>query len=130
MHDPLFYLFAGLWLCAVLYQRIQSYQAVRAGNPPHSRYPGYPVLAAKVFRCQQENRAKALEIPIVMGAGILVICTISEAVGVFLIVTTFGFGFSRMVDYQFNLMRARRAQDARREMEAIACYYRGEDTDY
>jgi hypothetical protein len=126
--DPAITAYFWLWIGALLLQRFRLSRPV-AGHEQHSNYGGYPVVAAKLFRCGKENRAKLLEIPVVMSVGVLVGLTVSDVLGGFLVLACVGLAVTRMLEYQHNWMRARRMKDAQLEMEALVRFQRG-DTDY
>jgi hypothetical protein len=124
-NSPLMKVYFVAWLVILFKQKITTMKLIRQGFEPHSNYAGCPFLAMRLFRCPQENRAKALEIMMVLGIGALICATGEKALGPYLMFASFGLTFTRAIEFQHNLMRARRAKDAQREMEAYEQFMKG-----
>jgi hypothetical protein len=116
--------FWALWVIALVLQRVRTAWAVVHGRKLHSQYGGHPWLGYLIPFVKSYRAAVAAECAAVFLAGVL-LCSVSEAVGMF---TAIGF-WSLLIVYgverQALLMEARRIRDAEIEMQARVDVYQG-----
>lgn len=127
--DPVMQVFFWLWCMAFVFQVLDTSRRITKGEKIHSQYHGFPVMAMKGFRCQKENVAKMLEIPLVCIVG-AVSTYLSPTLGAFLIGGGMAMAFVRMIDQQMTYKAVEEITDAGIEAEWMNSYVRGERDDF
>ncbi len=107
-----FLVFAGLFLIAQIWRRIETMRLIRRGAIIHSRYPGFPYWALKVPFVKSERVAKELVEPVFCFTLGIVLCPVSVGVGGYLVLCGFGFIVRHCIDDALTRKRIERMQDA------------------
>lgn len=116
----------ALWIVFVLMQlraRLESARMVAKGEVIHTRYNGWPRLAA-IFKRMPEQKIKAgLEPVVVFVAGALLM-SVSQPLGSYLMVAAFSLGFNHGVIESVERAQALEMNDALIEQQAMAERFR------
>ena len=107
-----FLVFAGLFLVAQIWRRIETLRLLRRGAILHSRYPGFPYWAMKVPFVKSERVAKELVEPVFCFTIGLLLCPVSVGVGGYLVLCGIGFIVRHGIDDALSRKRIERMQDA------------------
>lgn len=117
-----FQIYFWLWLIALIGQRIRSFSLRHRGG--HSRYQGYPWLAMYMPNVKTEEQARQAE-PYMCLFGGMVIVTLSEPVGAFILAGVVSFGFCLAYDAIVDMRRMQAMRDIEHEMKYYSERYRG-----
>lgn len=123
--DPVLLMFLGLFLLALILQRLKTFQLYRQGVEWHSQYGGYPFLALKIPLVRSEGTAKAFEPIFCLLIGPC-LCPLSEPLGLFVMLGFFSLLFVRAFETQIMSNRMRAMRDAAIEQRNMAAIFRGE----
>lgn len=125
MEDPASLLFLGIFLFALVIQRLKTFQLYRAGVEWHSYYAGYPWLAMRCPLVRSEGTAKWLEPAFCLLIGSC-LCPLSEPLGLFVTLGMFSLMFVRGFETQIMANRMRAMRDSAIEQRNMAAIFRGE----
>lgn len=112
------------WLFAVVVQRCRTWRLVLSGWQEHSRYTGWPWLAMQLPFVRGELVAKGVGEPALCLVVGTLLCSISDALGQFVMVGFLSIGIGTAIDIQADRMRLRRMRDAAIEQRQLAQWYR------
>jgi hypothetical protein len=129
-HDPVMIWFLWAWVAAVIVQRVETFQLVRKGRIEHSRYAGYPVLALKMPFVKNEVVAKNCVEPLVCVVFGIVLCTVSESMGRFVMFGFVSLLVQRGMESRVNMNRVRRLRDAEIEQRYVSDLFHGRRDDF
>lgn len=107
-----FLVFAGAFIVAQVWRRIETFRLIRSGAILHSCYPGYPYWAMKVPFVKSEKVAKELIEPVMCFTAGLLLCPVSVGIGGYLVVCGIGFIVRHCIDDALDRKRIERMQDA------------------
>jgi uncharacterized membrane protein YqaE (UPF0057 family) len=107
-----FLVFAGLFLLAQIWRRIETFRLLRRGAVLHSRYPGYPYWAMQIPFVKSESVAKELVEPVFCFIIGILLCPVSVGVGGYLVLCGFGFIVRHCIDDALARKRIERMRDA------------------
>jgi hypothetical protein len=128
--DPAMIYFFYAWLLAVIAQRLETWRLVRKGWVEHSRYAGYPWLAMKLPFIKKPVTAKNCVEPVLCLLVGALLCPLSEALGVFIMLGLPSLLIQRAIESQVNINRLRRMRDAAIEQRYLSDLYQGRRDDF
>jgi hypothetical protein len=130
LRAPGMFLYLGVWLLALMIQRISTFRLVRQGWRAHSRYAGYPALAMKLPGVSERTAVMLIEPLLCVLVGALIYCTVSEGVGVFVMLSFVSLLFRLALDQEITRKRVQKMRDAELEQRYLADRFRGEVDDF
>jgi hypothetical protein len=123
---PEMFPYIGVWLVAVILQRVKTFELARKGVVVHSRYWGYPKLAFMVPFVRKERTARACVEPMlccVIGGALTYW---SPGVGAFVIVAGWANAIAGAIVVEVDRKKLQAMRDAEIEQRYLAGRYRGE----
>lgn len=126
--DPWMLDFIGLWLIAVLVQRLRTVCLVASGVVWHSHYAGEPSFARGMPFVKTDRGARTVEQFVCVVVGLLLL-PVSAELGVFVMAGGLSLAVVLGIDLEITRNRVRAMRDAAIEQRHLATLYRGESTD-
>lgn len=117
-HAPEMFNYLGVWLIALMLQRITTASMLRRGRVWHSRDTGYPALAMKLTR-NMTTAIRFVEPAMCLVAGV-VLSLYSQVLGVFVGMGVLSLTIRNAVDYQIAKVRIQGMVDAQIEQQWLA----------
>jgi len=115
--------FFGLWLLALIFQRIKSFGNWRKGMVVHSRYNGYPWFAKRIFPRMSELNAKGIDAFLCLAVGGL-ICQFNQPFGFYVMAGCASIMFTECMMVESMKRRLRQMRDAEIEQRYLAETYK------
>jgi hypothetical protein len=130
LRAPEMFVYLGCWLVALIIQRIGTFRLVRRGWRAHSRYAGYPALAMRLPWVTERVAVTLIEPLLCVLAGAVIFCTVSEAVGEFVMLSFASLLFRQGIEQEITRKRVQKMRDAEIEQRYIADRFREQVDDY
>jgi hypothetical protein len=118
--------YIGVWLVAVILQRIKTFAMIRKGVVVHSRYWGYPRLAFMVPFVRKEKTARNVIEPWLCSAIGVALSYWSPGVGGFVFIAGWANAIAGAIVVEVNRKKLQAMRDAEIEQRHLAAMYRGE----
>jgi hypothetical protein len=115
--------FWGIWLCAVVVQRLRTLVVVSRGTVMHSRFGGYLWVGSLFGIVKSYKAAQFIEFIVCLGAGNL-LKSVSPGVGSFVMAASGALLIVALIENQALEMKVQRMHDAEIEMQTMADMYR------
>jgi hypothetical protein len=129
-HDPAMSWFFWAWVAAVIVARVETFRMVRKGQVEHTRYAGYPALALKMPFVKNAVVAKNCIEPLLCVVCGIVLSTVSEAMGRFVMFGFVSLLLQRGMENRVNMNRVRRLRDTEIEQRYVSDLFHGRRDDF
>jgi hypothetical protein len=127
LRAPEMFIYLGAWFIALLAQRMRTLRMVRQGCRVHSRYTGYPALAMKLPGVTERTAVVLVEPLLCLLVGAFLYCTVSQALGGFVMFGVASLLFRYGIEQQITRKRVQTMRDAEIEQRYLAERFRGGD---
>jgi hypothetical protein len=114
----------GLWLLAVIVQRVRTRLAIHRGEIIHSRYAGYPWLAMKMPFVRKEQTAVGIVEPMVIFLVGVLLCPLSVDVGGLVSTSAVSLMLQHGIEAEIDRKRMQQMRDAEIEQRYYAERFR------